>query len=188
MIFGAIAGFAVVEFAVPLPDVQATALASKPVPTAACAERIYSGSSPSAVVHTRHDVVVGPVRFSDLDPRLLGQIPGSSLLGIKSPLTVGPTENPSLLVTAKGAKGFVSITYGQAPSSTTPVELRADADRVVVQAPVSCGFRAAGFVQYLGGFALARKQCVTLTVSVPGGRVLARKTVPLGPGECAPNP
>jgi len=181
------AGFALAAFAVPCVHAQGLALASEPVPTAACAQMIYSGSSSSPVRHTRHDVVVGPVRFGDLDPRLVGKIPGSPLLGIKSPLTVGPTQNRSLLVSAKGAKGVVSIAYGRPPSTTTTsVELRTGVNQVVVEAPLSCGLLAAGFVQYGGGFALARKQCVTLTVSVPGGRVLARRTVPFGSAECAP--
>jgi hypothetical protein len=127
---------------------------SKAAQTAACAQMIYSGSTPSAVLRTRHDVVVGPVRFDDLDPRLVGKIGGSALLGIKSPMTVGPTVFPALLVSARGTKGLVSIVYGRAPSSTTttPAELRAETDRIVVQTPVSCGLPATGFVQYGGGF------------------------------------
>jgi hypothetical protein len=105
-------------------------------------------------------------------------------------MTVGPTQFPGLVVSAKGAKGYVSIVYGQAPSTTTTTaELRTEPNRIVVQAPLSCGLTAAGFVQYGGGFALAQKQCVTLTVSVPGGRVLARKTVAFGSSVvCASRP
>ena len=66
---------------------------------------IYSGSTPNAVVHTPHDVVVGPVRFGDLNPSLAQKAGGSRSLGIKSPMTVGPTQFPELLVSAKGAKG-----------------------------------------------------------------------------------
>ena len=138
--------------------------------------------------HTPHDVVVGPVRFGDLDPRLVGKGYGSSLLGIKSPMTVGPTKYSGLLVSAIGARSPVSIVYGQAPSTTTTtVNLQTEPDRIVAQAPVSCGLPAAGFVQYGGGFESAQKQCVTLTVSVLGGRTLARKTVPFGSVTCVPN-
>lgn len=155
------------------------------MPTAECAQMIYSGSSPKAVFHTRHDVVVGPVRFGDLDPKLVARSYGSPLLGIKSPMTVGPTQFPRLVVSAKGARGAVSIVYGQVPSTTTTtVDLRAELDRIVVQAPLSCGLPENGFVQYGGGFVLAQKQCVTLTVSVLGGRVLARKTVPFDSVTC----
>jgi hypothetical protein len=146
--------------AIPLPDAGAMALGSEPVPTAVCGQMIYSGSTSNAVIHAPHDVVVGPVRFGDLSPRLVAKIAGSPLLGIKSPLTVGPSQFPRLLVAAKGAKGPVSIAYGQAPSTTTTtVQLRTEPERVVAQAPLSCGLAAAGFVQYGGGFALAQKQC-----------------------------
>jgi hypothetical protein len=163
-------------------DARAVAIKSKPVPTAECDQIIYSGALSSAIVHAPHDVVVGPVRLGDLNPRFVAKVlPGSRLLGIKSPLTVGPSKFPRLLVAAKGAKGPVSIAYGQPPSTTTTtVPLRTASERVVVQAPVSCGLPANGFVQYGGGFSLAQKQCVTLTVSIPGGRVLARRTVPFG--------
>ena len=158
------------------------------MPTAACAQMIYSGSSPKAVVHTHHDIVVGPVRFSDLDPRLVAKTHGSPLLGIKSPMTVGPTKHSELLVTAKGARSPVSIVYGQASSTTTTtINLQTKPDLIVAQTPVSCGLPATGFVQYGGGFVLAHKQCVTLTVSVPGGRTLARETVPFGSVACVPN-
>ena len=112
------------------------------------------------------------------------------MLGIKSPMTVGPTDFPELLVSAKGAKGHVSIVYGQVPSTTTTTvsDLQTEPDRVMVQGPVSCGLPATGFVQYAGGFSLTRKQCVTLTVSVPGGRVLASRSVPLGSVVCSPKP
>jgi hypothetical protein len=181
ILLGALLGSTMAALAMPLPDAGAMALGSGPVPTAVCGQMIYSGSTSTAVIHAPHDVVVGPVRFSDLNPRLVAKIAGSPLLGIKSPLTVGPSKFRRLLVTAKGAKGPVSIAYGQAPSTTTTsVQLRTEPERVVVQGPLSCGLSAAGFVQYGGGFALAQKQCVTLTVSVPGGRVLARRTVPLG--------
>jgi hypothetical protein len=186
LICGALAGSAIAALAMSLPFAGATTLSTQPVPIAACNQTIYSGSMPSAVFHTRHDVVVGPVRFGDLDPRLLGKIGGSSLLGIKSPMTVGPTQFSEVLVSVKGARGHVSIAYGQSPSTTTTtVKLLAQPDEVTVQAPASCGLPASGFVQYGGGFALAQKQCVTLTVSVPDGRVLARKTVPLGSVACA---
>jgi len=172
----------------PLPHASAMAVGLEAAQTAACAQMIYSGSRPSAVLRTRHDVVVGPVRFDDLDPRLVGKIGGSALLGIKSPMTVGPTRFPALLVSVRGTKGFVSIVYGQAPSSTTttPAQLRAEFDRIVVQTPMSCGLPATGFVQYGGGFALAQRQCVTVTVSVPTGHVLGQRTVPLGLVKCAP--
>ena len=183
ILLGAIAALALVAFAVPLPDAQAMVPGSAIVPTAACAQTIYGGSSPKAVVHTHHDIVVGPVRFGDLDPRLVARTYGSPLLGIKSPMTVGPTKYSGLLVTAKGARSPVSIAYGQATSTNPETE----PDQVVAQAPISCGLPATGFVQYGGGFALAHKQCVTLTVSVPGGRTLARKTVPFGSVTCAPN-
>ena len=185
----ALVGSSMTAFAVPLSDAGAVVLATEPAPTATCGQMIYSGSTPGGVFHTSHDVVVGPVRFGDLDPRLVGKIRGSRLLGIKSPMTVGPTRFQGLLVSAMGAKGMVSVIYGQAPSTTTTTaELRTEPDRVVVQAPVSCGRPASGFVQYGGGFALAQRQCVTLTVSIPGGRVLARKSVPLGTVQCAPKP
>jgi hypothetical protein len=159
--------------AIPLPDAGAMAGGTGPVPTAGCSQMIYSGSTSTAVIHAPHDVVVGPVRFGDLDPRLVAKVAGSRLLGIKSPLTVGPSQFARLVVTAKGPKGPISIAYGQAPSTTTTtIQLRAEPDRVVVQAPLSCGLGAGGFVQYSGGFALAQKQCVTLTVSVPGGKQL----------------
>lgn len=181
ILLGVLLGFTTVAFAIPLPADGALALRSEPVPTAACAQMIYSGSTSTAVVHAPHDVVVGPVRFGDLDPRLVAKTAESPLLGIKSPLTVGPSRFPKLLVAAKGAKGAVSMAYGQVPSTTTTTfQLQIEPERVVVDAPVSCGLTAAGFVQYGGGFALAQKQCVTLTVSVPGGRVLARRTVPFG--------
>jgi len=169
-----------------LPDAHGTVPAAASEPTAACGLKIYSGFSSRLVTHTKHDVVVGPVRFGDLDPKLVAKISGSSLLGIKSPMTVGPTQFPELLVSAKGAKGTVSVAYGQAPSTTTStIEPGTALDRITVQAPLSCGLPATGFVQYGGGFAMALKQCVTLTVSVPGGRVLARRTVPFGPVACA---
>jgi len=96
-------------------------------------------------------------------------------------MTVGPTPFKTLLVSAKGAKSPVGIAYGQLPSmTTTSLDLLADSDRVLVEAPVSCGLPATGFAQYGGGFVVARKECVTLTVSIPGGRVLARRTVPFG--------
>jgi hypothetical protein len=187
ILLGAVSASAMAGFAMPHPDAGAMTLGSASVPTAACRQMIYSGSTSTAVIHAHHDVVVGPVRFSDLNPRLVAKLGGSSLLGIKSPLTVGPSHFPKLLVAAKGAKGRVSIAYGQAPSTTTTnIMLGKEAERVVVQAPLSCALAAAGFVQYAGGFALAQKQCVTLTVSIPGGRVLARKTVPFGSSvECA---
>ncbi len=181
ILLGAISGSAMGALAAPLSAAGAQAPGSEPLPTAECSQMIYSGSRPSAVIHAAHDVVVGPVRFGDLSPRLVAKIAGSPLLGIKSPLTVGPSRFATLLVVAKGAKGPVSISYGQAPSTTTTtVQLRTEPERVVVQAPLSCGLAATGFVQYGGGFTLAQKQCVTLTVSVPGGRVLARRTVPFG--------
>jgi hypothetical protein len=187
IILGVVTASTVAGLAIPFPDAGAMALGSAPVPTAVCGQMIYSGSTSTAVVHAAHDVVVGPVRFSDLNPRLVARLAGSSLLGIKSPLTVGPSPFPKLLVAANGTKGHVSIAYGQAPSTiATVVELGKGSERVVVQAPVSCGLAAAGFVQYAGGFALAQKQCVTLTVSLPGGRVLARKTVPFGSSVVCP--
>jgi hypothetical protein len=147
---------------------------------------IYSGSSAKGVVHTPHDVVVGPVRFGDLDPRLVAKSSGTNLLGIKSPMTVGPTRYPELLVSVKGANGPVAIAYGQIPSTTTTtVNLRAEPNQVVVQAPMSCGLPATGFIQYGGGFTLAKSQCVILTVSIPGGAILTRKTVPFGSVRCA---
>lgn len=187
ILLGAVSALWTAGFTMPLPDAGAMTLSSAPVPIAACGQMIYSGSTSTAVIHASHDVVVGPVRFSDLDPRLVAKLAASSLLGIKSPLTVGPSRFPKLLVAAKGANGSVSIVYGQPPSATTTnVQLGKGAGRVVVEAPLSCGLTASGFIQYAGGFALARKQCVTLTVSVPGGRVLARKIVPFGSSlECA---
>jgi hypothetical protein len=187
ILLGGVAGSLLALVPITVPGGQATALASRPVPAAACAQMIYSGSSAQGILRTPHDVVVGPVRFGDLDPRLVGKGYGTDLLGIKSPMTVGPTRYPELLVSAKGANGPVAIAYGQIPSTTTTtVTLRAEPNQVVVQGPMSCGLPAAGFVQYGGGFALAKKQCVTLTVSVPGGAVVARKTVPLGSVRCAP--
>jgi hypothetical protein len=181
ILLSAVTASAMAAFSSPPSGAGAASLVSGAVPTAVCGQKIYSGSTPNTVVHTRHDVVVGPVRFGDLDPRLVAKNQGSPLLGIKSPMTVGPTQFPGLVVSAKGAKGYVSIVYGQVPSTTTTTaELQTEPNRIVVQAPLSCGLAAAGFVQYGGGFALAQKQCVTLTVSVPGGRVLARKTVPFG--------
>jgi hypothetical protein len=151
------------------------------VPDAVCSQVIYSGSNPKSVVHTPHDVVVGPVRFGDLDPGAVLKVAGSRLLGIKSPMTVGPTPFKAVLVSAKGTKSPVGVVYGQAPTTTTSsFDLQTASDRVLVQAPESCGLPATGFAQYGGGFALARKECVTLTVSLPGGRVLARRSVPLG--------
>jgi hypothetical protein len=187
---GALAGSAMTALAIPLPATGAPVLGLGGVPTAACSQMIYSGSTPKAVVHTRHDVVVGPVRFGDLNPSLVRKTGGSRLLGIKSPMTVGPTQFPQLLVSAKGAKGHVSVVYGQVPSTTTTTvgDLQTEPDRVMVQGSVSCGLPVTGFVQYAGGFSLARKQCVTLTVSVPGGRVLARRTVPLGSVVCSLKP
>ena len=184
---GALAGSAMTALAIPLPSTGAAVLGLVAVPTAACSQMIYSGSTPKAVVHTPHDVVVGPVRFGDLNPNLVQKAGGFRSLGIKSPMTVGPTQFPELLVSARGAKGHVSVVYGQVPSTTTTVgHLQTEPDRVLVEGPVSCGLPVTGFVQYAGGFSLARKQCVTLTVSVPGGRVLARRTVPLGSVVCAP--
>jgi hypothetical protein len=181
ILLGAVSASAMMVFSIPAMNATAMTLVSATVPTAVCDQQIYSGSTPSAVVHTGHDVVVGPVRFGDLDPRLVAKLQGSPLLGIKSQMTVGPTRFPRLLVSAKGARGYVSIVYGQVPSTTTTMaELGTDPNSIVVQAPLSCGLTAAGFVQYGGGFALAKKQCVTLTVSVPGGRIVARKTVPFG--------
>jgi hypothetical protein len=175
---------AVVGAAILLPALPATGASlggSGGVPDAGCSQMIYSGSTPKAVVHTRHDVVVGPVRFGDLDPRAVGRIAGSPLLGIKSPMTVGPTPFKALFLSAKGAQSRVGVSYGQvASTTTTSVDLQAESDRVMVQGPASCGLPTTDFAQYGGGFALARKQCVTLTVSVPGGRVLARRTVPFG--------
>ncbi|HEY6317256.1 MAG TPA: hypothetical protein VI462_05115 [Acidimicrobiia bacterium] len=190
ILLGAVSASAMMVFSFPAMNAAAMTLVSATVPTAVCDQQIYSGSTPSAVVHTGHDVVVGPVRFGDLDPRLVAKIQGSPLLGIKSQMTVGPTRLPRLVVSAKGAKGHVSIVYGQVPSTTTTTaELQTEPNRIVVQAPLSCGLTEAGFVQYGGGFALAQKQCVTLTVSVPGGRVLARKTVPFGSSVgCASRP
>ena len=75
---GAIAASALGALVVPLPNAHAMVTGSA-VPTAMCAQMIYSGSSPKAVVHTRHDIVVGPVRFGDLDPRLVAKSYGSSL-------------------------------------------------------------------------------------------------------------
>lgn len=175
---------------IPLPATAASVLGLGAAPTAACSQMIYSGSTPKAVVHTRYDVVVGPVRFGELNPSLVQKTRGSRLLGIKSPLTVGPTQFPELLVSAIGAKGHVSVVYGQVPSTTTTTlgHLQTEPNRVMVHGPVSCGLPATGFVQYTGGFSLARKQCVTLTVSVPGGPALARRTVPLGSVVCSPKP
>jgi hypothetical protein len=178
---GALAGWAVTAIAFPLPSTAASVLGSVAVPTAACSQMIYSGATPKGIHHLPHDVVVGPVRFNVLDPRGFVRVAESQLLGIKSPMTVGPTHFKTLLVSAKGAKSPVGIAYGQVPSTTTTsVDLFADSDQVLVQAPVSCGLPATGFAQYGGGFVVARKQCVTLTVSLPGGRVLARRTVPFG--------
>jgi len=175
---------------IPLPATGAPVLGLGAVPTAACSQMIYSGSTPKAVVHTHYDVIVGPVRFGELNPSLVVKTRGSRSLGIKSPMTVGPTQFPELLVSARGAKGHVSIVYGQIPSTTTTTvgDLQTEPDRVKVQGPVSCGLPVTGFVQYAGGFSLARKQCVTLTVSVPGGRVLDRRTVPFGSVVCSPQP
>src|SRR5271157_862829 len=100
-----------VALAIPLADAGALVPGSKSAPTAVCSQMIYSGSTSNEVFHAPHDVVVGPVRFGDLDPRLVAKIAGSPLLGIKSPLTVGPTQFPKLLVTAKGTKGSVAIIY-----------------------------------------------------------------------------
>lgn len=179
---GALACSAMSALVIPLPATGAPVSGLGAVPTAACSQMIYSGSTPKAVVRTRYDVVVGPVRFGELKPSLVQKTGGVHLLGIKSPLTVGPTQFPELLVSAKGAKGHVSVVYGQVPSTTNTAlgDLQTDPNRVVVQAPASCGLPVTGFVQYAGGFSIARKQCVTLTVSVPGGRVLARRTVPFG--------
>jgi hypothetical protein len=178
---GALAAIGILSVVTPLPVAGAPHVGSGSVPDAVCSQLIYSGAAAKAVVRTPHDVVVGPVRFGDLDPRALLKIAGSPLLGIKSPMTVGPTSFKALLVTVKGAKSPVSLAYGQVPSTTTTsVDLRTVADRVLVQAPVSCGLPASGFAQYGGGLSLAHKECVTLTVSLPGGRVIARKTVPLG--------
>jgi hypothetical protein len=182
ILLGVVAVSAVGLFATPPLGARAmvTAAASAPIPTAACAQMIYSGSSPKGIFHTAHDVVVGPVRFGDLDPRMVRKTYGSSLLGIKSPMTVGPTKYSEVVVTAKGARSPISIAYGQAPTVTaTTVNLQTDSGQIVAQAPVSCGLPATGFIQYGGGFVSARKQCLTLTVSLPGGRTLARKTVPL---------
>jgi hypothetical protein len=176
---------ALLPVATTVPAAQATALAVQPVPTAACAQMIYSGSSAKGVVRTPHDVVVGPVRFGDLDPRLVAKGSGTALLGIKSPMTVGPTQYPELLVSTKGTRGSVAIAYGQIPSTTsTTLNFRAEPNQVVVHGPTSCGLPAAGFMQYGGGFALAKKQCVTLTVSAVGGAVIARRTVPFGTVRC----
>jgi len=181
IVLAALAGAAAMSLTAPLPVTGAPLVGSGGVPHAACSQMIYSGSTPKAVVHTRHDVVVGPVRFGDLDPRAVQMIAGSRLLGIKSPMTVGPTPFKALLVSARGAKSPVGVSYGQVPSTTTTsVDLRTESDRVMVQAPVSCGLPSTGFAQYGGGFSLSQKQCVTLTVSVPAGRVLARRTVPFG--------
>jgi len=189
IIIGALLGSAMAASTIALPDAPAMVLAAGAVPTAVCAQTIYRGTSPTQVLHTPRDVVVGPVRFGDLDPKLVAKINGSPLLGIKSPKTVGSTDFPELLVSAKGAKGPVSVAYGQAPSTTTTtIDLPAAPNRIMVQAPVSCGLPATGFVQYGGGFALAHTQCVTLTVSIAGGRVLARKIVPFGSVVCAPTP
>jgi hypothetical protein len=187
---GALAASAMTALAIPLPAAGAPVPGLGAVPTAACSQIIYSGSTPKAVVHTPHDVVVGPVRFGDLNPSLVQKARGSRWLGIKSPMTVGPTRFRELLVSAKGAKGHVSVVYGQVPSTTTTTvgHLKTEPDRVIVQGSASCGLPVTGFVQYAGGFSLARKQCVTLTVSVPGGRVLARRTVPLGSVVCASKP
>jgi hypothetical protein len=188
IVLGVVAVSAVALFAMPPLGGQAMVAAAASVPTAACAQMIYSGSSPKGVFHTPHDIVVGPARFGDLDPRLFGKSYGSSLLGIKSPMTIGPTKYSALVVTAKGARSPVSIVYGQAPSTTTTtVILQTESGQIVAQAPVSCGLPGTGFVQYGGGFLSAGKQCVTLTVSTPGGRTLARGTVPFGWVACVPN-
>jgi hypothetical protein len=188
--FGALAGSAMAALVISLTATGAPVLSLGAVPTAACSQMIYSGSTPKAVVHTRYDVVLGPVRFGELNPSLVVKTRGSRSLGIKSPMTVGPTPFPELLVSAKGANGHVSIVYGQIPSTTTTTvgDLQTEPDRVKVQGPVSCVLPVTGFVQYAGGFSLATKQCVTLTVSVPGGRVLARRTVPFGSVVCSPKP
>jgi hypothetical protein len=111
---------------------------------------------------------------------------GTDLLGIKWPMAVGPTQYPELLVSAKGWEGRVAIAYGQIPSTTTTtVNLATATNQVVVEAPMSCGLPATGFIQYGGGFTLAKRQCVTLIVSVPGGAVVARKTVSFGAVSCA---
>jgi hypothetical protein len=179
---GAFAVFSTLSAVAPLPASGAPRVGSGSLPDAVCSQLIYSGTAANAVVHTPHDVVVGPVRFGDLDPRAVLKIAGSAMLGIKSPMTVGPTPFKSLVVSAKGSTSPVSIAYGQVPSTTTTSgDLRGVTDRVLVQAPVSCGLPASGFAQYGGGLSLAHKECVTLTVSLPGGRLIARKTVPLGP-------
>jgi hypothetical protein len=178
---GALAASAMLSVVAPLRAAGAPHVVSGSVPDAVCSQLIYSGTAAKAVVQTPHDVVVGPVRFGDLDPRAVLKIAGSPLLGIKSPMTVGPTPFKALLVSAEGARSPVGVAYGQVPSTTTTsIDLRTVADRVLVQAPVSCGLPASGFAQYGGGLSLAHKECVTLTVSLPGGRVIARKTVPLG--------
>jgi hypothetical protein len=105
------------------------------------------------VVHTRYDVVVGPVRFGELKASLVQKAGGTHLLGIKSPLTVGPTQFPELLVSAKGAKGHVSVVYGQVPSTpttTTLGDLQTDPNRVIVQASVSCGLPSLGLFNMRG--------------------------------------
>jgi hypothetical protein len=180
IVIGVLTGVAMFFFAAPLPAARGL-IGSRSVPKAACSQLIYSGANPKGIHHLSHDVVVGPVRFSVLDPKGFVKVAESRLLGIKSPMTVGPTPFKTLLVSAKGAKSPVGIAYGQVPSiTTTSVDLLADSDRVLVESPVSCGLPATGFVQYGGGFVVARKECVTLTVSLPGGRVLARSTVPFG--------
>jgi hypothetical protein len=92
ILLGVVAVSTVAAFAIPLPRAQALVPGSALVPAAACAQMIYSGSSPKGVFHTPHDIVVGPVRFGDLDPKLVAKSYGSSQLGIKSPMTVGPTK------------------------------------------------------------------------------------------------
>ena len=76
----------------------------------------------------------------------MAKISGSSLLGIKSPMTVGPTQFPGLLVSAKGAKGAMSVAYGQAPSTTaSTIEPLTVLDRITVQVPfgsVACALAA----------------------------------------------
>jgi hypothetical protein len=181
-VLATLAGAALLTMATPLLLASgATSARSESLPEAVCTQMIYSGSTPKAVVHTSHDVVVGPVRFGDLDPRAIQRIAGSRQLGIKSPMTIGSTPFKTLIVSAVGQRSAVGVSYGQVPSTTTTsVDLAAESDRVLAQAPATCGLPSNGFVQYGGGFSLAREQCVTLTVSLPTGRVLARRTVPFG--------
>ena len=169
-----------------LPNRQAAAREVQPPEIAACAQNIYEGQTVKAVVHTRHDVVIGPVRFGDLDPRLVGKLPGSRLLSIKSPLTVGATPYLSVSVRATGTLGPVSVGYGQIPSTTsTTLKLAMQSESVTLAGPLACGLPATGFIQYGGGISLAKGQCVILAVSAPNGKLIASKKVPLGVAKCS---